>query len=128
MSHSALLVDRLNRSLAAWKQLRPEKKFGGLTAELYEAELALAAQARAELAEAERLYSEALARRNQAHVRARMVHQRVVNSIKGDPDEGPDGALYIACGYLAVSGRKRSPRKKKIVEMPSQTRAVQMAV
>jgi hypothetical protein len=37
----------------------------------------------------------------------------VVNSIKGDPEEGEDGELYEAAGYVRKSERKSGKTNKK---------------
>lgn len=44
--------------------------------------------------------------RNQADGATFGMCEFVVNSIKGDPDEGADGTLYEACGYVRKSERK----------------------
>ena len=41
----------------------------------------------------------------------------VVNAVKGDPEEGEDGRLYEALGYVRKSDRRAGPpRRRKIVE------------
>ncbi len=109
------LVDRLNRALSAWKQMRPAKHFGGLSSEEFEMELQKAALARTQLADAEKQYYQYKAQRELADKHIRCVLQRVVSSIKGDPADGPESDLYRACGYVTPGERRRPSRSRRLL-------------
>ncbi|MDO8540160.1 MAG: hypothetical protein Q7S40_06915 [Opitutaceae bacterium] len=60
-------------------------------------------------AEVARLQAELLAatnQRNDADAASIAVMQLVVNAVKGDPNEGEDGELYEAMGYIRQSERR----------------------
>jgi hypothetical protein len=51
------------------------------------------------------------------------VVQRVVNAVRADPEEGDDGELYVAMGYVRKRDRKTSlqcRRKVRTAEAPHQ--------
>jgi hypothetical protein len=49
--------------------------------------------------------------------------QGIINAIKGDPQEGEDGELYVALGYVRKSSRYGSrPRRRVNGEAPQPRR------
>jgi len=106
---------RLNTFIKAWSVLRPNKSFSGMTLEDFKKAVAPSSAARVEVAEAERLLRLAVERREDADVLSRKLVQRVVNAVKGDPEEGEDGELYSAMGYVprTVRNSLQSVRRAK---------------
>lgn len=105
-------LDRITRSLSAWETLRPQKTFAGMTLDQFREKAAPSLTARATIA---RLESELIAAQNQRDDADRVsieALQLVVNSIKGDPDEGEDGELYEALGYVRKSERRSGLTRK----------------
>jgi hypothetical protein len=48
----------------------------------------------------------------------------IVNAVKGDPEEGEDGPLYAAMGYVPASQRSTGlTRKRKNGEVPPAAQA-----
>jgi hypothetical protein len=99
-SNDADVYARANALIKAWSVLRPNKSFSGMTLEDFKKAVAPSGATRAEVAEAERLMRLAVERRDDADTLSRKLVQRVVNAVKGDPEEGEDGELYSAMGYV----------------------------
>jgi len=57
----------------------------------------------------------------------RAVCEFVVNSIKGDPDEGADGTLYEACGYVRKSERKSGLSRLAVLSRRANAATVSVA-
>ena len=108
------LHERIRTILAGWKQCRPHKIYGGLSLDDFMLRVAPGIEAKAEAAEHDARAREARARGREADKLARRYVQRVVNSVKGDPDDGEDSEVYAAMGYVLRSVRDRVcgvPRK-----------------
>lgn len=93
------------RIITAWETKRPGKIFFRQSLEDFQKIVAPSAEARRELAEIEELRRAALARRNEADRVTRRAVLRIVNAVKGDPDEGEDGDLLVAMGYMPHTAR-----------------------
>jgi hypothetical protein len=91
--------------MKAWGRLRPDKKFWGYTLEEFDKVTAPSAATRKEVAQAEALLQEAMARRDDADKVSQKALMGVVDAVRGDREEGQDGELYIAMGYVARSVR-----------------------
>jgi hypothetical protein len=109
--------DRIVRTQSAWATLRPQKTFAGMTLAQLQEKVAPSLAARAIIA---RLENELIAAQNQrddADAASLEAIQFVVNAVKGDPEEGEDGELYEAMGYVRKSERKSGlSRKAKATE------------
>jgi hypothetical protein len=109
--------DRITRTQSAWETLRPQKTFAGMSLDQFREKLAPSLAARATIA---RLENELIAAQNQrddADATSLEAIQLVVNAVKGDPDEGEDGELYEAMGYVRKSERRSGlSRKAKTTE------------
>jgi hypothetical protein len=46
------------------------------------------------------------------------VIQRVVNAVRADPEEGDDGELYVAMGYVRKRDRKSGLQRRREVRTP----------
>src|SRR5690348_2139068 len=100
------LYSRIQLAIKAWSLHRPDKKFWNYTLEDFKNATSPSAETRKEVAQADALLQEAMARRDDADKLSRKALMRVVNAVKGDPEEGgEDGELYIAMGYVARSVR-----------------------
>ncbi len=107
---------RVTEVRGAWARMRPGKKFFGKTLEQFELDVKPFLDAGAELEELYVLVQHAESRRETAEVAARKAVQSVVNAVKGDPEEGEDGELYSAMGYVPKSKRStglKRPRKEE---------------
>lgn len=104
---------RINQILTAWKTLRPTKSFAGLTFEQFEALAQPCLDARATIASLESQLIAAQNQRDDADRAALDTIALIVNAVKGDPNEGDDGELYEAMGYVRKSERKSGLRRAK---------------
>jgi hypothetical protein len=96
---------QLNQVLQAWETLRPTKTFAGMTLPQCKAKLQPSLAARASLATLEAQLTAAKDQRDEADKVSMASLQLVVNAVKGDPEEGENGELYEAMGYVRKSER-----------------------
>ncbi|MFH1500157.1 MAG: hypothetical protein ABII82_20310 [Verrucomicrobiota bacterium] len=104
---------RINQVLIAWKTLRPTKTFAGFSYEQFETLVQPCLDTRATIAALENQLIAAQNQRDDADRTALDTIALVVNAVKGDPDEGDDGELYEAMGYVRKSERKSGLRRGK---------------
>lgn len=88
-----------------WGSLRPAKSYSGLTLDQFKEAVKDSHEARAEIVDLEGRLQAAIARRDAADAESLTAVQQVINSIKGDPEDGEDGELYAALGYVRKSAR-----------------------
>lgn len=105
-------AERLQRLINAWETLRPTKSFAGMTLEQFKAKVAPSLNARQQLSALREQVVLSRTERHQHDVVANNLVNLVVNAIKGDPDEGEDGALYAALGYVRKSARRSGLTRK----------------
>lgn len=104
---------RVSAVEASWRKLRPEKKFYGLTLEEYQQRIKPYTDALAEVAALEEALVHAKAKRDLAAGPAMKITKYIVNAVKGDPEEGEDGPLYAAMGYVPESQRSTGLTRRK---------------
>ena len=108
------LFTRISEVTEAWTKMRPNKLFYGLTLEGFLAASKPFREARGEIIELEKQLAHAVSKRDAAAVTLLEVLQGVVSAVKGDPEEGQNGELYGAMGYIPKSQRATGlvrPRK-----------------
>ena len=112
----AAVIPRLESFQIAWKKLRATKTFAGLTPDQFETQkIAPCRAARLAVAEAEKQKTAAINRRDEIDQAALDAMALVVNGVKADPNEGENGDLYEAMGYVRKSERKSGLSRKKAV-------------
>jgi len=84
---------------------RPGKTFFRQSLDDFTKIVAPSGEARQKLAELENLTKKALAQRDEADKLTRRWVLRIVNAVKGDPDEGEDSELLARMGYLPHTAR-----------------------
>jgi len=113
-------LDRFETFLHAWAKLRPGKTLAGLTLEQCTALIQPCRDVRAEIAESDLRLQSANARKATADADFEKVLQRVINAVKADPEEGDDGELYEAMGFVRRSVRSSGlTRRRKEQELPA---------
>jgi hypothetical protein len=119
------LYVRILTIIKVWQLLRPGKRFAGMSLEEFGNAVAPSREARGEVAAAELHLKEARARLKDADVLSRKTVQRVVNAVRADGEEGEDGELYSAMGYVPRSVRNslRSIRRAKDALKPTEDAA-----
>jgi hypothetical protein len=116
-------LTRIRKILSAWETLRPHKSFGGLTLEEYRRLVQPSLDARERIAKLEALLVAERATRDESDRVSMPVTRRIVDAVMGDRQEGPNGALYEAMGFVRVSeirrglvrraGRREKPKRRK---------------
>jgi hypothetical protein len=102
--HTDLTV-QVDVIIKAWTTHRPGKSYGGLSLEDFKALVAPSRKARAEAAQYADKAHEAQLRCKDADKLLRKYVQRVVSGVRADPEDGEDGELYAAMGYVPRSAR-----------------------
>lgn len=106
--------DRVVRVMQAWEYLRPSKSFSGMTLAQAKDKVQPSIDARNQIVDLENQLTAALNRRADSDRVSIETAQFIVNAVRGDPEEGQDGELYEAMGYVRKSERKsglKRPRK-----------------
>jgi hypothetical protein len=106
--------------LSAWEKLRPEKRFYGISLEDFRNTLRPFMNSRTEVADLEKRLQHAMAERDLTHNEALKTMQGVIDGVKGDPEEGSNGALYSAMGYVPKSQRSTGLKRPRKESPPSQ--------
>ncbi|HEV7747575.1 MAG TPA: hypothetical protein VGO56_21430 [Pyrinomonadaceae bacterium] len=104
--------EKLQQITNAWETLASTKTFGGMTLTQFKADTAASTTTREQLEDLDDQRTQILAARDGADAIALSKSQLVVNSVLGDPTEGPDSALIEAMGYTRKSDRKSGLTRK----------------
>ena len=111
--HNAKRVaERLQKVVDAWETLRPAKQFAGMTLAQFKAKVQPSLAARDQLLVLRTQATDSLLQRHQSDGATVGLAQLVVNAVKGDIEEGENGPLYAAMGYIPKS-QKRSGLTRK---------------
>lgn len=98
---------RITTVMKAWENLRPAKRFAGLTLDEYKRIVQPSLESRARIAELEAMLIAERARRDAADRVSMPETRRVVDGVMGDPEETGDGAVYEAMGFVRTSEIRR---------------------
>lgn len=115
--------DRLILLTGAWGRMRREKSFGGLTYDQFVEITRVTHEVRADLAAAEAKVLDLKQRRMSVDAAASEEMKRVVHGVRADKEEGEDGELYAAMGFVRRSDRSSGltrRRVKKASEKPEE--------
>src|SRR5262245_54872035 len=113
-------LKRAGEVAQVWESLRPHKTFFGLTLDQFNGARKPSLDERAALADLQGQTKAAKTRCHDADVRLAEVVQGVISSVKGDPQEGEDGEMYVALGYVRRSSRVGTrPRRRANGELSS---------
>ena len=99
-------AERLQKLISAWETLRPTKSFAGMTLAEFKAKVQPSLDERASLTTLKTQATESREKRRQNDDASAAAAQLVVNGVKADADEGEDGPLYAAMGYVPKSARR----------------------
>ena len=106
------MEEKISRVINAWETLRADKSFAGMTLTQFKNKVKGSLDARTKLAGLENQLTAALNERDDADKASNEAMQFVVNAVKGDPNEGEDGELYEAMGYVRKSERRSGLSRK----------------
>lgn len=101
-----VVEEKITTTTSAWEDLRPVKSFADLTLAQFKAAMQPALDARTTISNLENLLSAARTARDDKDVEACDIIAKVVSAVVGDTEEGNDGPLYEALGYIRKSQRK----------------------
>ena len=103
---------KIDQTINAWETLAKDKVFGGMSLEQFKAAVQPSQAARDALTVLEQQMTAALDAREAADAASLAKVQLVVNGVLGDPDFGPNSALYETLGYVRKSERKSGLTRK----------------
>lgn len=104
----------LKKILSAWQRQRPDMSFGGMTLEQFKAAVQPSFDKRVAIADTRVLLRTLIRGRDADDRRSWKLCRLVVSSVLGTPEEGEDGRLYAAMGYVPWSVRHgKGSRKRK---------------
>ena len=105
-SNPGLAEQRIKDAIHAWRNLRPTKKFLGLTVDAFEAELKPCFDLRTEIGNLETKLTGLRNSRDTVDATGLSLVARFVSAIKADESEGEDSQLPEVMGYVIKSKRK----------------------
>ncbi len=106
------VAKKLQTVMDAWEALRATKSFAGMTLEQFKQKVLASQTARVQLQTSQNLAKEHLALRHTTDAANWELAQLVVNSVKGDPEEGETSGLYAAMGYVPKNQRRSGLTRK----------------
>ncbi len=98
-------VDKAGQVSVAWQQHAPAASFAGMTLEQFREKIGQSRVVREKIAATEADLRGFIAERATVDVETRDAVTLVVNSIRGNPEFGPNSQLYRACGYVTFGER-----------------------
>jgi hypothetical protein len=98
-------VEKAGQVSVAWQQHAPAASFAGMTLEQFRKKIGQSRATREKIAAAEADLRGLIAERGAVDIETREAVSLVVNSIRGNPQFGPNSQLYRACGYVTFGER-----------------------
>jgi hypothetical protein len=98
--------------------------FAGMTLEQFQTQVQPSLAARDQLVTLRNQATDSRVQRHQSDSSSMDLAQLVVNSVKGDLEEGENGPLYAAMGYIPKSNRRSGLTRKGLTTPPVPTAAV----
>jgi hypothetical protein len=108
----------------AWAGLRPDKSFVGQTLDQFKEVVKPSLDIRTRIADLEDQLREACTQREAADATSMASIQRLVHAVRADPDEGEDGALYAAMGFIRKSLRATGLTRRRPQEQPKEVKSL----
>ena len=115
MPSSAAIIEGIDTLLNAWNTVRPGKSFAGMTLDEFNKNYVTPChKARAEVAGKKNELKLAVHHRENVDMAANEAALAIVAAVKSDKEEdGENGDLYAAMGYVRKSDRKTGRRMPK---------------
>jgi hypothetical protein len=114
---------RLQKLIDGWTTLRPTKSFAGMTLDQFKAKVQPSLDTRSQLTTLRSQTTDSRLQRLQSDSASLEMEQLVVNAVKGDTEEGENGSLYAAMGYVPKSQRRSGLTRKGQTATPVATPA-----
>ena len=109
-------LERITTMTRVWSTLRSNSSFYGMTLEQFKGRVKASLDARAELETIDEHRYATAVRRDDADVMSMDLIQHIVNAIKADPNEGENGEVYAALGYVRKGQRAGGRRRQRAAE------------
>ncbi|MBD0370469.1 MAG: hypothetical protein ICV60_06505 [Pyrinomonadaceae bacterium] len=106
-------LGKLKDIILSWGTHAPEKSFAGMTLAQFKARVQPSFDVRQQIEALEAQIRGLKSTRADADKESLRLAQLVVNSVKGDPEEGPNSDLYEGMGYTREDERKSGLTRKK---------------
>ena len=116
MSTSKRTLERITSVTRGWENLRPTKQFSGFTLEKFKETSKPSLDIREQMAELESRLQALAAQLVTADAVSEAAVRSVLHGVKGDLEEGDDGELYEAMGFVRSSLRKSGLTRKRSAE------------
>jgi hypothetical protein len=111
-------ANKLQKVVDAWQTIRPAKQFAGMTLEQFKAKVQPSLDTRGQLVDLHNQATDSRTLRRQADAASLELAQLVVNGVKADAEEGENGSLYAAMGYVPKSARRSGLTRKGSTALP----------
>jgi hypothetical protein len=105
-------AEKLQKVVDAWQTIRPAKQFAGMTLEQFKAKVQSSLAVRDQLVILSNQATDNRTQRQQSDAANLEAANLVVNSVKGDPEEGENGSFYAAMGYVPKNARRSGLTRK----------------
>ena len=112
------VIEKLESTLNAFEEIAPNETFGGMSTVEFSAQVQQSRDVRAKIDDLEDQLADLKVKRDTVDAANLEKVQLIVNGVIGNPDFGPDSALYEAMGYIRKSNRKSGLTRKKKKETP----------
>ena len=109
-------IDLIEMTVAALREFAPNETFGGVTLDSFETLANVCEQDRTNLVNHENAGKGLIVKRDNDDAAALAKRELIVNGVIGDPNFGPDSALYESLGFVRKSERKSGLTRKKAVK------------
>ena len=106
-------MELLEEVLTAWRDGAPDVKFGEFTLAQYEALVGSSRDVRVEREEIDFSRMQNIAKREKSDATALAAREKIVLAVAGDPNFGPDSALWEMMGYKRKSAYKSGLTRKR---------------
>ena len=106
-------LEKLVRIRNAWKTLKPEKSYAGISLPEFETYVEACQATRLAVQVAENRLSDAQTERDAKDFNALAKVQLIKNGVLADPTDGVNSSLYEAMGYVRQEDKKSGLTRKK---------------
>lgn len=115
------MAKRVDDVAGAWERMRRQKSFFGMKFDEFRQAILPFVQARAAVLDLQKQLQHALVKRQTTGNDAMRATKGVVSAVKGDPEEGEEGELYSAMGYVPASRRGAGLKRKRKKATPKES-------
>src|SRR5665213_2223923 len=105
-------ANKLQKVVDAWQTIRPAKQFASMTLEQFKAQVQPSLDTRGQLVNLHNQATDSRTLRRQADAARLGLAQLVVNRVQADAEEGENGSLYAAMGYVPKNARRSGLTRK----------------